>query len=237
MENVVEIERIVKNGLILEVNGQKYSSNELHQISDNRKVCSLRLNTLTGFVDFINSKDIDISKCIIFIVDFNKVDLISPINSETKHRDCYVQTYLKDENKFPFGSFMESEDFIIKLNSLFVNNSDRAKLIAFVSSLSINNSIDSEDDGITQNVVVKKGISGALKDRAQSPSVVNLIPYRTFREINQPESSFLFRMKAYDQKIPTCALFEADGGEWKNEAIDGIKIYLESEGLGLTIIA
>jgi 16S rRNA U1498 N3-methylase RsmE len=55
----------------------------------------------------------------------------------------------------------------------------------------------------------------------------------------QPESDFVFRMK----DGPRCALFEADGGAWQNEAIDNIKKHLEAslkseiENKRITIIA
>jgi hypothetical protein len=49
-------------------------------------------------------------------------------------------------------------------------------------------------------------------------------------EVEQPVSSFIFRMKEdkYSKGIQ-CALFEADGGAWKLEAMQAIKAYLDSE--------
>lgn len=237
MEEIQEIERLVKDGLVVDVNGQKYSATELKQIYDNRKVKCLNVKTLTGFVDFIKSKTEDTTGFLIIIEDFDSVSLITPVDHNSKNREVYIRAGLREENKFRFGDFMESEDFIIKLNSLFVDTYDRGALVKFVSSLTINNSIQSSDDGVTQSVVIKKGMSGALKDMASAPSVIELAPFRTFREIDQPKSSLLFRMKAYEQKIPTCALFEADGGEWKNKAIVEIKKYLQDQNLGLEIIA
>ena len=42
-------------------------------------------------------------------------------------------------------------------------------------------------------------------------------------------SSFIFRVKDNDRLGVSCALFEADGGAWKNEAKANIKAYLEKE--------
>lgn len=42
-------------------------------------------------------------------------------------------------------------------------------------------------------------------------------------------SSFIFRVKDNDRLGVSCALFEADGGAWKNEAKKNIKEYLEKE--------
>lgn len=41
----------------------------------------------------------------------------------------------------------------------------------------------------------------------------------------QPESKFVFRM----QDGPRAALFEADGGAWKNDAMLSIKKFLEEQ--------
>ena len=67
----------------------------------------------------------------------------------------------------------------------------------------------------------------ASKSDAVVPNPVKLRPYRTFVEVEQPVSEFVFRMK--DNNGITCALFEADGGAWKNTAMRNIKNYLESE--------
>lgn len=55
------------------------------------------------------------------------------------------------------------------------------------------------------------------------------MPYRTFTEVAQPMSNFIFRVKDNDRYGVTCALFEADGGAWKNEAKANIKAHLEKE--------
>ena len=79
------------------------------------------------------------------------------------------------------------------------------------------------DDGVTQKATVKTGISS--KSDAIVPNPVYLRPFRTFIEVEQPASNFIFRM---DNKCGvTCALYEADGGAWEMEAMQNIKAYLE----------
>nr|ABP73607.1 hypothetical protein [Bacillus thuringiensis] len=65
----------------------------------------------------------------------------------------------------------------------------------------------------------------ATVDEVAVPNPVSLQPYRTFVEVAQPESDFIFRMK----DGPRCSLYEADGGAWKLEAIKNIKEYLNAE--------
>ncbi len=56
--------------------------------------------------------------------------------------------------------------------------------------------------------------------------------YRTFMEIAQPESEFVFRARKADS-LPHFALFEADGGAWRIEAMKRINAYLEEQLSGL----
>jgi len=54
---------------------------------------------------------------------------------------------------------------------------------------------------------------------------VKLKPYRTFNEVEQPESEFLLRLSDGAQ----VALYEADGGAWKLTARRNIADYLRKQ--------
>ncbi|KHO31340.1 hypothetical protein OR63_10900, partial [Clostridium tetani] len=79
------------------------------------------------------------------------------------------------------------------------------------------------DDGVSQAATIKTGVASVNEVKVPNPVV--LAPFRTFPEIEQPESKFIFRM----QSGPRAALFEADGGAWRNEAMIKIKAYLEEQ--------
>ena len=66
---------------------------------------------------------------------------------------------------------------------------------------------------------------GANVESVEVPNPIDLQPFRTFLEVDQPTSAFVFRI----DKAGRCALFEADGGIWKNEAMENIKEYLEEK--------
>ena len=81
------------------------------------------------------------------------------------------------------------------------------------------------DDGVSQVATVKVGI--AKLDNIVIKNPVLLKPYRTFIEIDQPESLFTFRLKGGGGgKLPECALFESDGELWKIKACNNIIEYL-----------
>ncbi|MFQ9697783.1 MAG: hypothetical protein ACLRY5_13210, partial [Zhenhengia sp.] len=83
------------------------------------------------------------------------------------------------------------------------------------------------DDGVSQAATIKTGVASIGEVKVPNP--VYLAPYRTFAEIEQPVSKFVFRMESG----PKAALFEADGGAWKNEAILKIKDYLKEQLAGI----
>lgn len=103
---------------------------------------------------------------------------------------------------------------------------DKALLLKFAGTVESGSVSEYGDDGVTQKATVRQGI--ASKADAIVPNPVRLRPFRTFVEVEQPCSGFIFRMKESHGAV-SCALFEADGGAWKNAAMRGIKEYLERE--------
>jgi hypothetical protein len=84
------------------------------------------------------------------------------------------------------------------------------------------------DDGVTQQVTTRKGLAFGVEN-TPVPRIVTLMPYRTFAEVDQPASTFILRLKQGQREgePPQAALFEADGGRWKLEAIQSIREYLD----------
>lgn len=80
------------------------------------------------------------------------------------------------------------------------------------------------DNGTTQQAVMKTGIT--TKDNVLVPNPVNLIPYRTFLEVEQPASDFVFRVSEGRGGAPVFKLVAADGGVWKSQAVANVKAYL-----------
>ena len=107
--------------------------------------------------------------------------------------------------------------------SKFEDTENRALLLKFAGTVEAGTVAEYGDDGVSQKAAIKTGI--ASKGEAIIPSPIKLKPYRTFLEVSQPESDFVFRMK--ESMGVFCALFEADGGAWKMDAMEYIKWYLE----------
>ena len=119
------------------------------------------------------------------------------------------------------------DEAMIKLRSAFQRapesigaTNDVDYIIDLLSHMSVDRSIKSDDNGVTQTVQVRKGIS-FVQNQTVRP-IVTLAPYRTFQEVEQPESEFVFRV--YDDR--SISLTAADGGMWKLAARDAVKHYL-----------
>lgn len=122
-----------------------------------------------------------------------------------------------------FNCYLSLEEFIIQLQTKFVKNENQDNLLSLVSRFQRNTEVKTEDDGITQRIVVSEG--AGLQATNQVPPIVRLIAYRTFREIEQPDTMYLLRVA----KDGAFALFEADGGAWEFDAQNNLRCYLEYE--------
>lgn len=185
---------------------------------------SLKTQTLTSIVDYINNGVDDISRenLLIHILDEHNVMIRSKL---LKLRDR--ENYIYASAQVPciqFGRYMDLESFNIMLQSQFIRTETVEKLLKLVGNITDETVMNASDDGVTQKVTVRKGIVQIGKETVPNPVVLQ--PYRTFSEAEQPESSFVYRFKSDESGI-YCALFEGDGGAWKSQAIQNIKKYLE----------
>lgn len=188
-------------------------------------------------VDYIKSKaDTMSDQMIVHVVSPTQVNLFSNLDSD-RIRECMVEVHA-ELPEFPFNKFVDHEDFIIGVQAKFIPNNDSDLLLKFAGTVEGGTIADYGDDGVSQKATVKTGL--ASKSDAIIPSPVTLKPYRTFTEVEQPESQFVFRMKEDKYDGVQCALFEADGGAWKLHAMESIQEYLEEQlkGVdGFTIIS
>ena len=139
-------------------------------------------------------------------------------------RQDYAQAYFQ-ECTFPFDRHLDHETFLINLQAQFADTEDRRKVLDMVGHIEEAELRTYTDDGAAQGIAVKRGLKAGQYEKVPNP--VTLAPFRTFPEIEQPESRFIFRVKrGSDNQKPMCMLVEADGGAWQVEAINRIKAWL-----------
>lgn len=183
---------------------------------------TLEINTLTGLVAYVEANLERIDNPLILQVANEKTVHLLGLIEKNGSREKLVSANAIIPN-FPFGRFIDSEEFIIAFQSKFVPTEDRDILLQVVGNVVEENVKNTGDNGYSQSVEIKDGL--ASKAEVLVPNPVTLAPYRTFLEVEQPESEFIFRM----EKGPKGAIFEADGGAWRNQAITNIREYLTEQ--------
>lgn len=221
-------------GLHVEINGREWTTDRLNPVIFEPRPAALGVSSLSGFSEYIaaNRDSVNLEKAIVIIEDVDKVVLASELGGEKLERSYFIRAEVDKKLKgYPFDQFMSVEAFVVALRSLFEATTDRDDVLSYVSKVSGGSSFTLDDDGISQNVAVKAGVSGAMMANETTRGIVRLRPYRTFRDIEQPESEFLLRMKLIDTEKQTVGvtIFEADGGRWRNQAINTIAQYLRDK--------
>jgi hypothetical protein len=205
---------------IKELNGQTYSTTQLYSVEE-ATASAINVQSLSGMVDYLKSKFDGERNLVVHVVSPTKVVCFDTLNQD-KHRNKYIiaEAFTPD---FRFDRWYDAENFNIQLQSSFKDdiNTDRSDVLRVVGNIKEDEVRNYGDNGISQSVTAKSGVANV--EDVHVPNPVYLKPYRTFVEVDQPASEFVLRM----QSGPQCALFEADGGAWKLEAMDNISGYLE----------
>ena len=209
---------------VLEINGRTYCTKKMTRYDKADMADPIKATTLTSLVDYIKQRRDELREhMIIQVVSATEVRMYSGLLDERDREELFVVNALLP--RFEFGQQYDQESFIVSLQSCFQNNEDREAVAMLASNIVNNQQQEYSDDGITQQAVIKTGIT--TKQAALVPNPVHLVPYRTFLEVEQPASDFVFRISEGRGGEPVFKLVAADGGLWKAEAVDNIKKYLE----------
>lgn len=215
------IEKIVELAApnVQKIDGRTYTDKRIVPV-ERPRVKTLELTTLNSLVKLIREESANyIAPLIVQVSSYDAVEVFAGIQAADRKREnpyrCKAETI-----RIQFDQKLDYESMMIALKSKFVQTPELLELVKLLGSITEQNSAQVSDDGFSQNVVVRKGI--ALKDNKTINPIVKLKPYRTFAEIDQPESEFLLRLS----DGANVALYEADGGAWKLEARKRIADYL-----------
>lgn len=225
-----------------EINGQKYffNNNGIPLLVDGCRQCEpLEISTLTSLVDYIKESMSDdfkgpgiVPKMIIHVESETEVSLVSVFNADMDR--WKIATVKARIPQITLNKFIGQEQFIIQIQSTFINNADKAVVLQVAGNVEDKTVANYGDDGVSQKATIKTGLANV--EDVIVPNPVKLQPFRTFHEIEQPEIDFVFRMRNGSDGV-SCALFEADGGAWKFRAVHSIAEYLKEELKGVENIA
>lgn len=209
---------------VVEINGDTYCDKQLTRYHRFPFADAINISTLTALVDYIKGKPEELRASMILHVESpTTVRLYSGLIDE-RNREHLIRAEAII-NQFSFDHAYDQERFLIELQANFLETEDLKTIMQVAGNIKSGTTANYSDDGVSQKTTVKMGVE--LND-VIVPNPVKLRPYRTFAEIEQPESSYVFRIMDTDRG-PAFKLVEADGGLWKNGTMKKIKEYLEYE--------
>ncbi|HIY91563.1 MAG TPA: hypothetical protein H9820_01310 [Candidatus Companilactobacillus pullicola] len=226
IEKIQELSLQAAGEKIQIVDGQNYYIDSVGDLClmkpENLANKAISLSTLTGLVDLVkNMKERDDQKLFVRVESPTTVNVFTALDSYGR-REWLAESNATTPN-IQFSYFIDAEKLNIMLQSQFVQSEDRDIILKVIGNLKEENVRKASDDGVSQSVTVQSGVANVSEVKVPNP--VELSPYRTFLEIEQPSSKFIFRMRKGMQG----AIFGADGGAWKIDAMNLIKEYLENE--------
>ncbi len=212
-----------------------------HVVRQQRKMTlhpdTIEVHSLAGLVDYIGA--FPESEPAAITVGHDHVELISPERLDGA-RDVYAKAIALPCG-FSFDTWYAQAEVLPALMGCFAETPDRTRLLKlFREGVKLEAVTEITDDGINQQTQSRSGLFAVMEN--VSP-FVDLRPFRTFPEIEQPKSTFAFRMaKDIDGNGGVkVKILEADGGRWMNVAITAIrgelKSLLESSNIEMPILA
>lgn len=225
---------------VVTIAGKIYCDKNLTRYDNEPLAQPIEASNLSSMVDYILSCREELrSSMIIHVTGPTRVELYSGLTGERKREKLFICS--AETPRFHYDEWYDQERFLIELQADFEVNTDLEAILKVSGNVEAKTTANYGDDGVTQKTTIKQGI--ASKADVLVPNPVTLIPYRTFLEVNQPESEFVFRIKDVGG-VPAFKIVEAEGGLWKNVAMKEIRDYfvcnLENEEdlyKRLTIIA
>lgn len=208
---------------IHEVDGTVYSSKKLETVQDRKPMprC-IDLTGLDSVCKMVRNEAKHVGlKIFIQVKDYKSVSVFTELDEDEDR--LYLYKCAADTPEVTMGRFMDHENAVIELRSLYIPNDGTAYLLNLLGSISSESKVTTSDNGVTQKVEAKSGI--ALSSMVEIEPRVNLQPFRTFVEVAQPESEFLLRINDRGQ----IGMFPADGGVWKLEATRNVAAYFEEK--------
>lgn len=203
------------------INGDTYCREHLHRIEPHvDRPVRFHVSGLDSICKLIREEYNFLNSTLIVSVDsYSRVTVYTSLLDDLSRDEIYRAE--ADVPGFREG-YRNAEEAIIQLRSLFHPNEGTEYLLNLLSRIDVSEGVTSADNGVTQTVTARQGVS--LKEKVAINPRVNLQPFRTFLEVDQPESEFLLRVN----DSGNVGLFEADGGVWKLEAKRNIAAYFEA---------
>lgn len=185
---------------------------------------TLPLHSLDALVKLVRTEAVKAKTPLyITIPDHLTIRCFGQPNEEARFfRQFYYEAHAADVPGWDEKVQMGFEEAQIAMRTRFQETADTIYALKLLSDICCGTKVVYNDNGIATTVTTQKGV--ALQSNEQIRPIITLKPYRTFQEVEQPESIFLIRVN--ERGI---TFTEADGGMWKLKARQTVKAFLEAE--------
>jgi len=209
-----------------DIDGVKYVDGRIERVDIPESV-TLHVDTLNGLLSIATAEFLPqyANNLLIHVVGPSRVDLVTKLDPVRKSRDTLAVAVCPSRDP-EFQRWRELQDMIIFLATQFVDDDNRQKLIDLIGNVRDEKITTAVDDGISQVVTVKSGV--ARVNQVKVDPIITLAPVRSFPEVQQATSQFLFRMRQREEgELPQCVLVECEGTGWKLESMGHIRRHVE----------
>lgn len=184
---------------------------------------TLTLNSLDGLVKLVKTEAMKMADPLYITIPTHMrvVCFAQPKEENRWHRQFYYEAVATDVPGWEEETSMDFERAQVAMRTRFQETTDIPYLQRLLSDITLGAKVTRNDNGVATSIVTQKGVS--LQENAAIRPIVKLLPYRTFQEVEQPESTFLIRV---DER--SIRFIGADGGMWKLKARQTIKEFLEN---------
>lgn len=212
--------------IIKEIGGETFaitadgSANQIRPEID--APATLTLHSLDSLVKLVRTEASQMDKPLyITVPDHMTAQCFTQPKAELRReRQFYYKAAATDVPGWEDRTQFSFDEAIIAMRTQFQASDDADYALRLLSEITSGAKVTYNDNGVATTVVTQKGI--ALQGNETIRPIVNLKPYRTFQEVEQPASDFLIRIN--ERGINFIA---ADGGMWKLHARENIKAYLD----------
>lgn len=194
----------------------------------------LTFNTLGALSGYLhaNRDDLVLEYLTVHVVSPTEVRLLGPLEGEDEKRATFARAVATDLVADFVNKDHQQAPFRVGVMTRFQDTEAQAALLALTVRLTEQQTLETTDDGRSQQVTAKKGV--ALAEQVNVPNPQHLVGFRTFREVEQVAVPYVLRVnnsgRRFDGDVPgpVLALHEADGGAWKLTAVERVVAWLRA---------
>jgi hypothetical protein len=193
----------------------------------------IKLGGLDNMVAFCEMSETARQGAFLVVHSDTKVELIGAAHPVTRKREVWATCQAPkphsvtglSSDRYDETEWMDPEDMIPAILTAFADSEHRAMLLKILGNVTMGATATLTDDGVTQQVATKRGLS--LKGTSELPSPIMLQPLATYAEVRSTEQAYIFRAQGgSDTRPPTFRLFTVYDPTYKQRRMADIIDYL-----------